>query len=106
MTWEDLHPIEFSKSCPGRSSPPGMPFLAWSGVTLTAKRRRQSERAGALSLENFPQGGADALPPAEGHAETANGVSPAVSVLPGSKTSARSHMSFAREPGDLGSASS
>lgn len=98
--------IETNKSCPRRSSPLGMPFLAQSGVTLAAKRRRQSERAGALSLENLPNGGADALPPAEGHAEAANGVSPAASVLPGSKTSARSHTSFAREPGDLGSASS
>ncbi len=98
--------IDSSKSCPGRSSPPGMPFLAQSGVTLPAKRRRQGQRAGALSPENLPKGGADTFPPVEGHVEAANGVSPAASILPGSKTSARWHRSFAREPGDLGSASS
>ena len=98
--------IEVSKSCPGRSSPPGMPVLAQSGVTLAAKRRRQSERAGALSLENLANEGADALLLAVGHVFAANGVSPAASNLPGSKNSARSHRSFAREPGDLGSASS
>ena len=98
--------IEVSKSCPGRSSPPGMPVLAQSGVTLAAKRRRQSERAGALSLENLANEGADAFLLAVGHVFAANGVSPAASILPGSKNSARLHMSFAREPGDLGSASS
>jgi hypothetical protein len=97
--------IETNKSCSGRSSPPGMPVLAWSGATLGAKRRRQSERAGAWSLENLRHGGADAFPLAEGHVVAAKGVSPAAPSSPGSKTSARSHTSFAREPGDLGSAS-
>jgi hypothetical protein len=98
--------IESCKSCTGKSSPPGMPVLAWSGVTLTAKRRRQGERAGALSLENLHHEGADAFLLAGGHVVAANGVSPAAPPLPGSKTSARSYTSFAREPGDLGSASS
>lgn len=98
--------IEFDKSCPGRSSQPGMPILAWMGVTLDAKRRRQSERAGGLSLENLHNEGAKAFLLAGGHVDATNGVSPDATILPGSETSARSHMSFAREPGDLGSASS
>jgi len=98
--------IESNKSCPGKSSPPGMPVLAWTGATLYAKRRRQRERAGELSLENLHHGRADAILLAQGHVDAANGVSPAAFVFPGSKTSARSHTSFAREPGDLGSASS
>ena len=98
--------IESNKSCPGKSSRPGMPILAWSGVTLDAKRRRQSERAGGLSLENLHNEGAKAFLLAGGHVVATNGVSPDAIILPGSETSARSHMSFAREPGDLGSASS
>jgi hypothetical protein len=98
--------IELDQSCPGRNPPPGRPVLALTGVTPAAKHRRPSERAGALSLENLPNEGADAIPPAEGHAAAPNGVGPGTTVLPGSKTSARSHMLSAREPGDLGSASS
>src|SRR5512142_288434 len=97
--------IEIDKSCPGKSSPPGMPVLAWSGVTLDAKRRGQSKRAGVLSLENLCNEGANAFLLAEGHVVTTNGVSPDATILPGSKSSARLHTSFAREPGDLGSAS-
>jgi hypothetical protein len=97
---------DFHKSCPRRSSPLGRPFLATSRVTSGAKRRRSSERAGALSLENLANGGADLIPLGEGHVALPNAVSAGIAIFPGSKTSARSHMSSAREPGDLGSASS
>lgn len=99
--------INFNKSCPRRSSPLGRPVLASPRATSVAKRRRSSERAGALSLENLSNGGADTIPlMVEGHAAMPNDVGSDIVVLPGSKTSARSHLSFAREPGGLGSASS
>src|SRR5690606_269916 len=93
-----------SKSYPRRNPPLGRPVLALSGVTPGTKRRRPSERAGILSLENLLNGGADVLPIAEGHAQLPNGVGPGTVVLPGSKNSARSHLLSAREPGDLGGA--
>jgi hypothetical protein len=97
--------FELDQSCPGRNPPPGKPVLALAGATPTAKRRRLRERAGALSLENLPNGGAKVIPLAEGHVTATNGVGPDAIIPPGSKTSARSHMLSAREPGDLGSAS-
>ncbi len=49
---------------------------------------------------------ADAFPPAEGHTDTPVNMDEGRSASPGSKSSARTHMLSAREPGDLGRASS
>jgi RNA-directed DNA polymerase len=55
----------------------------------------------ALKLREKFNGEADAIPSVEGNMATTNRVSRVVATLPESKSSARSHMSSAREPGDL-----
>jgi hypothetical protein len=58
-----------------------------------------------MELRNKPNGEADAVPLAEGSTDATHGVGPVATALPESKNSARSQMSSAREPGDLGGAS-
>jgi RNA-directed DNA polymerase len=57
-----------------------------------------------IELRKTPLGEADAFPIAEGNTATTVRVNRVVAALPESKSSARSHMSSAREPGDLESA--
>lgn len=59
-----------------------------------------------MELRKCARGEADAFPPAEGTTDATKNVGWAPSALPESKNSARSYMSSAREPGDLGRASS
>lgn len=57
-----------------------------------------------MQPRKIPHGEADAIPLAEGSTDAAKSVGWVPSALPESKSSARSHMSSAREPGDLGRA--
>ena len=54
-----------------------------------------------MKLREQSNGEADAFPLAEGNMAATNRVSRVAATLPESKNSARSHMSSAREPGDL-----
>jgi len=62
-------------------------------------------RPGDRASKMFAKGEPTQSHYAEGHAATTENVDRVGAVPPGSKTSASSHMPFAREPGDLGGAS-
>jgi hypothetical protein len=91
---------------PREASAPGKFTLAPAQVTARVKRRETSERAGLSSPETLINlWEPTPLRDAEGHDDAASDAEIAAAFPPGLQRSARSHMTHARKPGDLGGAS-
>jgi len=90
---------------PREESAPGKPSFAPQGVTRVAKRRQADERAGRLSAEILKQGMPTPCAYAEGQGTDPTRADVDLVCPRSGKSSARSQMSPAREPGALEEAS-